>query len=113
MSLAALFWAFAAFIQACILSQYGQKQLQYTWLNASRKKLLSFSAVIFLTFSFVLNYLYEGSSVGPLSWLFVILPAAFFLQVLGFYLFRKCFIQIWWGAMLAAFIFSLVGGLNS
>lgn len=109
MSFAALFWAFSAFIQACMLSQYGQKQLQYAWLNTARRKLLSFSALIFLAYSFGLNYWYEGSSVGPLSWLFVILPAAFFLQVLGFYLFRKYFVQIWWGAMLAALIFTLAG----
>ncbi|WP_336040952.1 hypothetical protein [Acinetobacter dispersus] len=109
MSFAALFWAFAAFIQACMLSQYGQKQLQYAWLNTARRKLLSFSALIFLACSFGLNYWYEGSSVGPLSWLFVILPAAFFLQVLGFYLFRKYFVKIWWGAMLAALIFTLAG----
>lgn len=113
MSFAALCWAFAAFIQACMLSQYGQKQLQYAWLNATWKKLLSFSAVICLGFSFWLNYLHEGRSVGPLSWLFVLLPAAFFLQVIVFYIFRKYFMQIWWGAMLAAFIFTWVGGLNS
>lgn len=95
MSFAALCWALVAFIQACMLSQYGQKQLQYAWLNASRRKLLVFSAIIFLACSLGLSCWSEGSSVGPLSWIFVILPAAFFLQVLGFYLFRKHFVQIW------------------
>ena len=109
MSFAALCWALVAFIQACMLSQYGQKQLQYAWLNASRRKLLVFSAIIFLACSLGLSCWSEGSSVGPLSWIFVILPAAFFLQVLGFYLFRKHFVQIWCCAMLAALIFTLTG----
>lgn len=109
MSFAALFWAFALCIQACMLSQYGQKQLQYAWLNATWKKLLSVSALIFLALSFGLNYWHEGSSVGPLSWVFVILPAAFFLQVLSFYLFRKYFAVIWGIAILAACVFTLTG----
>ncbi|MBJ8417304.1 hypothetical protein [Acinetobacter courvalinii] len=109
MSFAALCWALVAFIQACMLSQYGQKQLQYVWLNASRRKLLVFSAIIFLACSLGLNCWSEGSSVGPLSWVFVILPAAFFLQVLGFYLFRKHFVQIWCCAMLAALVFTFTG----
>ncbi|WP_038344155.1 hypothetical protein [Acinetobacter sp. A47] len=107
MSLAALFWAIVAFMQGCLLSQYGQKQLQYVWLNQTRKKLLGFSALIFLAGSLGLNCWHEGSSVGPLSWLFVILPAAFFLQLFSFYLLRTYFIQLWLAAMLVAIFFSV------
>ena len=108
MSVSALCWALAAFMQSCMLSQYGQKQLQYTWLNTTRKKGLFFLTLIFLGCSFALNYQYEGSSVGPLSWFFVILPVAFFLQVLSFYLLRPYFVLIWCVAMLGGLIFTLV-----
>lgn len=107
MSVAALCWALSAFMQGCMLSQYGQKQLQYVWLNKTWKKRLFFLTLIFLACSFVLNYYYEGSSVGPLSWFFVILPVAFFLQLLSFYLLRPYFVIIWCGAILAGLILTL------
>ena len=107
MSFAALCWALAAFMQSCMLSQYGQKQLQYAWLNKTWEKRLFVLTLIFLVCSFVLNYCYEGSSVGPLSWFFVILPVAFFLHVLSFYLLRSYFVIIWCGAILAGLIFTL------
>lgn len=73
------------------------------------EKGIIFLTLIFLGCSFALNYQYEGSSVGPLSWFFVILPVAFFLQVLSFYLLRPYFVLIWCVAMLGGLIFTLVG----
>ncbi|MCH7313187.1 hypothetical protein [Acinetobacter sp. ANC 3882] len=112
MSLAALFWAIAALIQCCMLSQFGQKQLQYQWLNASRKTAMSCVTVIFLGLSFVMNRLYEGTSVGPLTWLFIIIPTAFFIQVISFYLLKGALIFIWLGSIICALIFTIVEYIN-
>lgn len=106
MSFAALFWSLAAVMQGCMLSQFGQKHLKYDGLNQNLKRVLSWLTALFLVLSLLMNCHYEGSSVGPLTWLFVILTTAFFLQVLSFYLFRKYFILIWLGAIIFAFIFT-------
>jgi len=112
MSFAALFWSVAALIQCCMLSQYGQKQLQYQWLNASRKTVLAWATALMFIISFVMNCLYEGNSVGPLTWLFVILTTAFFIQVMSFYLFRKHFVLIWLGASIVAVMSTMIEWMN-
>ena len=112
MSFAALFWAITAMMQCCMLSQFGQKQLQYGWLTQHVKKLLYIVTIVFLMLSLLLNCRYEGSSVGILSWFFVILTAAFFLQTFAFYWFRKHFALIWQGCMMLALIFSVLEWMN-
>ncbi|MEG0481804.1 MAG: hypothetical protein RR575_01840 [Acinetobacter sp.] len=113
MSFAALFWSVAALIQCCMLSQYGQKQLQYQWLNASCKTVLFWITILMFIISFAMNCLYEGSSVGALTWLFVILTTAFFIQVMSFYFLRKYFVLIWLGVVILAVIFTVIEWMRS
>ncbi|VCX77129.1 hypothetical protein BANRA_03166 [Acinetobacter baumannii] len=68
MSFASLFWAIAAIMQACMLSQFGQKKLQYSWLKSTSRRILYGTTILFLLSSLFLNCSFEGSSVGVLSW---------------------------------------------
>ncbi|SUU68117.1 Uncharacterised protein [Acinetobacter baumannii] len=70
MSFASLFWAIAAMMQACMLSQFGQKKLQYSWLTSTSRRVLYRATILFLLSSLFLNCSFEGSSVGVLSWFF-------------------------------------------
>lgn len=47
MSFASLFWAIAAMMQACMLSQFGQKKLQYTWLTSTSRRVLYGTTILF------------------------------------------------------------------
>ncbi|HAV3581469.1 hypothetical protein V6347_12390 [Acinetobacter baumannii] len=108
MSFASLFWAIAAMMQACMLSQFGQKKLQYSWLKSTTRRILYGITILFLLSSLFLNCSFEGSSVGVLLWFFAIITTAFFLQIIVFYSFRKYFIPIWLMAIVVAIIFSIV-----
>ena len=108
MSFASLFWAIAAMMQACMLSQFGQKKLQYSWLTSTSRRVLYRATILFLLSSLFLNCFFEGSSVGALSWFFAIVTTAFFLQIIVFYFFRKYFIPIWLMVIVVAIIFSIV-----
>ena len=68
MSFASLFWAIAAMMQAYMLSQFGQKKLQYSWLKSTTRRILYGITILFLLSSLFLNCSFEGSSVGVLSW---------------------------------------------
>ncbi|VCY87197.1 hypothetical protein BANRA_00670 [Acinetobacter baumannii] len=107
MSFASLFWAIAAIMQACMLSQFGQKKLQYSWLKSTSRRILYGTTILFLLSSLFLNCSFEGSSVGVLSWFFAIITTAFFLQIIVF-IFRKYFIPIWLMVIVVAIIFSIV-----
>ncbi|MFW6558886.1 hypothetical protein [Acinetobacter baumannii] len=108
MSFASLFWAIAAIMQACMLSQFGQKKLQYSWLTSTSRRVLYGTTILFLLSSLFWNCSFEGSSVGVLSWFFAIITTAFFLQIIVFYFFRKYFIRIWLMVIIVAIIFSIV-----
>lgn len=47
MSFASLFWAIAAIMQACMLSQFGQKKLQYSWLKSTSRRILYGTTILF------------------------------------------------------------------
>ncbi|QER39717.1 hypothetical protein F2A31_08320 [Acinetobacter suaedae] len=109
MSFASLFWAITAFMQSCMLSKFGQKHLQYTWLQSERnKKYLIIVCVVMFIISLWMNYRFEGLSVGLLTWLFVIIPTAFFIQVLFFYRLRGYFLFLWKTFAILAFIISVL-----
>ena len=107
MSFASLFWAIAAMMQACMLSQFGQKKLQYSWLKSTSRRILYGTTILFLLSSLFLNCSFEGSSVGVLSWFFAIITTAFFANYC-FLFFRKYFIPIWLMVIVVAIIFSIV-----
>ncbi|MCK4087313.1 hypothetical protein NVT87_10070 [Acinetobacter radioresistens] len=96
MSLAAILWAIVAMMQLCMTSQIGIKKLNNNFLafNHARSslKILSF---IFMGVSLYLNCLDNGVSVGIISWFFLIITSAFFLQILFFYHFKKWVFLIW------------------
>lgn len=108
MSFASLFWAIAAIMQACMLSQFGQKKLQYSWLKSTSRRILYGTTILFLLSSLFLNCSFEGSSVGVLSWFFAIITTAFFFANYCFLFFRKYFIPIWLMVIVVAIIFSIV-----
>ncbi|MDC5513837.1 hypothetical protein OHX06_10690 [Acinetobacter baumannii] len=108
MSFASLFWAIAAMMQACMLSQFAQKKLQYSWLKSTSRRILYGTTILFLLSSLFWNCSFEGSSVGVLSWFFAIITTAFFFQIIVFYFFRKYFIPIWLMVIVVAIIFSNV-----
>ncbi|VCX06295.1 hypothetical protein BANRA_00783 [Acinetobacter baumannii] len=85
MSFASLFWAIAAMMQACMLSQFGQKKLQYSWLKSTTRRILYGITILFLLSSLFLNCSFEGSSVGVLSW-FCHNHNRFLLQIIVFIL---------------------------
>lgn len=107
MSFASLFWAIAAMMQACMLSQFGQKKLQYTWLTSTSRRVLYGTTILFLLSSLFLNCSFEGSSVGVLSW-FCHNHNRFLFSNYCFYFFRKYFIPIWLMVIVVAIIFSIV-----
>lgn len=107
MSFASLFWAIAAMMQACMLSQFGQKKLQYSWLKSTSRRILYGTTILFLLSSLFWYCSFEGSSVGVLSWFFAIITTAFFFKLL-FLFFRKYFIPIWLMVIVVAIIFSIV-----
>lgn len=84
MSFASLFWAIAAMMQACMLSQFAQKKLQYSWLKSTSRRILYGTTILFLLSSLFWNCSFEGSSVGVLSWFFAIITTAFFFKLLFF-----------------------------
>lgn len=108
MSFASLFWAIAALMQSCMLSKFGQKHLQLAWWDSQQiKQIMVISCFVFLAISMWMNYRFEGLSVGLLTWLFVIVPTAFFIQILLFYRLKKKFLLLWKLSLLAAVIFSI------
>ena len=96
MSLAAITWAMVAMMQLCMTSQTGRKNLQYNFLSLSYiQSLLKMLSCIFFGISLYLNYLENGLSVGIVTWFFIIITSAFFLQFLLYYHFKRWFFLIW------------------
>ncbi len=96
-------------MQACMLSQFAQKKLQYSWLKSTSRRILYGTTILFLLSSLFWNCSFEGSSVGVLSWFFAIITTAFFFSNYCFFIFfRKYFIPIWLMVIVVAIIFSIV-----
>lgn len=96
MSLAAISWAMVAMMQLCMTSQSGMKKLGYPFLSFHyTQSLLKIFSCIFLGISLYLNCLDNGLSVGIITWIFLIITSAFFLQFLLYYHFNRWFFLIW------------------
>ena len=96
MSLAAISWAMVAMMQLCMTSQSGMKKLSYNFLNfRNARSLLKICSVLFLALSLYFNCLDNGFSVGIMTWIFLIITSAFFLQFLFYYHFKRWFFLIW------------------
>ena len=92
MSLAAILWAMVAMTQLCMTSQSGMKKLGYPFLSFHyAQALLKIYSVICLALSLYLNCLDHGLSVGIITWIFLIITSAFFLQFLLYYHFKRWF----------------------
>ncbi len=96
MSLAAILWAMVAMMQLCMTSQSGMKKLGYPFLNFYYSQpLLKIFSCVFLGISLYSNCLDNGISVGIITWIFLIITSAFFLQFLLYYHFKRWFFLIW------------------
>lgn len=96
MSLAAISWAMVAMMQLCMTSQSGMKKLNYNFLTSHYvQSLLKIFSCIFFCISLYLNCLDNGLSVGIITWIFLIITSAFFLQFLLYYHFKRWFFLIW------------------
>jgi hypothetical protein len=92
MSLTAILWAIVAIMQLCMTSQSGMKKLNYNFLTFHyAQSSLKICSVIFMGISLYLNCLDNGLSVGMITWIFLIITSAFFLQFLFYYHFKRWF----------------------
>ena len=64
-------------------------------------------AAIFFGISLYLNCLDHGISVGIMTWIFLIITSAFFLQFLLYYHFKRWFILIWIFLFFLSVLYSL------
>lgn|SRR5690606_1673379 len=108
MSLAAILWAMVAMMQLCMTSQSGMKKLGYPFLNFHYSQpLLKIFSCIFFGISLYLNCLDNGISVGIITWIFLIITSAFFLQFLLYYHFKRWFFLIWIFLFFLSVLYSL------
>lgn len=108
MSLAAILWAIVAMMQLCMISQSGMKKLNYNFLtfNYAQSSLKTFS-FIFIGISLYLNCLDNGLSVGIITWIFLVITSAFFLQFLFYYHFKRWFFFTWVFLFFLSVLYSL------
>jgi len=108
MSLAAILWAMVAMMQLCMTSQSGMKKLGYPFLSFHyAQALLKIYSVICLALSLYLNCLDHGLSVGIITWIFLIITSAFFLQFLLYYHFKRWFFFAWIFLFFLSILYSL------
>ncbi|MGC3819221.1 DUF3325 family protein [Acinetobacter sp. G11] len=109
MSLAAILWAIVAMMQLCMTSQSGMKKLNYNFLTFDyAQSSLKICAFIFMGISLYLNCLDHGLSVGMITWIFLIITSAFFLQLLFYYHFKRWFFFAWIFLFFLSVLYSLI-----
>ena len=109
MSLAAISWAMVAMMQLCMSSQNRKKKPNYNFLTFHyTQSLLKIFSCIFLGISLYLNCLDHGLSVGMITWIFLIITSAFFLQLLFYYHFKRWFFFAWIFLFFLSVLYSLI-----